>query len=579
MDEQQRNLIIAIALSALVFVGWQALMGKRVPHTPIQSTATVAGPAAPPASPVAASPVAAIPPVPRVEATDTLADAPRIRIDTPRLKGSLSLAGGRIDDLLLADYYETVDHQKQVTLLSPAGSANPYFVEFGWTPQDPAIQVPTARTVWTAASDHPLTPDSPVTLTWDNGAGLVFERTVSVDANYLFKIVEKVTNHGTGAVVLRPFGTVVRVNPPTTKEAFGPSPSVAGVFNGALEEVNYKDLADKGTAEYQGKGGWVGMNDRYWLVTAVPPSDETVAVVLRDAKSSGVDRYSAEYLASPALIAPGATAEQASELFAGAKEQRLLDEYQDKAGIEKLDRTVDFGSFYLIARPFSIALDFLGRTVKGLGITGSFGIAILIFNVGLKIILFPLQDRSFHQMARMRDLQPKIAQLKERFGDDREKFATAQMELFRREKINPASGCLPQLVQIPIFFALYRVLVTSIEMRQAPFYGWVHDLSAPDPTSIFNLFGLIPWAPPAFLMIGAWPLLYGASLYLQQKMTPTPTTDPTQQRIMTMMPFIFLFVFRSFPVGLMIYYVWNNLLTVGQMALIRRRAARRLAQA
>ena len=572
MEDQQRNLIIAIALSALVFVGWQALMGKRVQHapTPVASEQTAPAPTAAPVPPGA--------PVPRADTSDALPDAPRLKIDTPRLKGSISLAGGRIDDLVLSDYYETVEHKTPVTLLSPAGSATPYFVEFGWTAQDGAVAVPTSKTVWTAASDHPLTPDSPVVLTWDNGAGLVFERTISVDANYLFKIVQKATNHGASPVVLRPYGTVVRVNPPTIKEAFGPSPSVAGVFNDALEEVSYKDLAEKGTRDYQSRGGWVGMNDRYWLVAAAPPADETIAAAMHDAKSDSVDRYSAEYQGPPDLIAPNATAEETSQLFAGAKEQRLLDQYEEKNGITRLDRTVDFGSFYLIAKPFSAALAYIGQKLKGFGIVGSFGIAILVFNVGLKIILFPLQDRSFHQMARMRDLQPKIAQLKERFGDDREKFATAQMELFRREKINPASGCLPQLAQIPIFFALYRVLVTSIEMRQAPFYGWVHDLSAPDPTTIFNLFGLVPFTPPAVLMIGAWPILYGLSLFLQQKMTPTPTTDPTQQRIMMAMPLIFLFVFKSFPVGLMIYYVWNNLLTIGQMALIRRRAARRKAQ-
>jgi len=569
MEQQQRNLIIAIALSALVFVGWQALFGKR-PINPPHQPAAVTGPAAPTVAPTPAAPATR---------TETLAEAPRIRIETPRLKGSLSLAGGRIDDLVLTDYYETVAHEKQVTLLSPAGSPAPYYVEFGWTAQEPAASVPTAQTVWTAAGDRPLTPDSPVTLTWDNGAGLSFERTISVDQNYLFTITQKVTNHGTAPVILRPYGTVVRLNPPTTQEAFGPAPSVAGVFNGALEEVSYKDLAEKGAVDFQAKGGWIGMNDKYWLVTAVPPRDETIAATLRDAKAEASNRYSAEYQASPELIQPGATAASVSMVFAGAKEQKLLDEYEKTAGIERLDRTVDFGSFYLIAKPFSIALDAIGGYLKGFGIVGSFGIAILVFNVILKIFLFPLQDRSFHQMARMRDLQPKIAALKERFGDDKEKLGTAQMELFKREKINPASGCLPMLVQIPIFFALYRVLVTSIEMRQAPFYGWVHDLSSPDPTSLFNLFGLIPWSPPHFLMIGVWPLLYGGTMYLQQKMTPTPMSDPTQARIMTMMPLIFTFFFAGFPAGLMIYYSWNNILTIGQMALIRKRAARRQAAA
>ena len=511
-------------------------------------------------------------PAARPEQTDALRQASRIPIETPRLTGSLSLAGGRIDDLVLSDYFETPRHEKHVTLLAPAGSANPFFVEFGWAAEG-GTPVPDARSIWTGDGGQKLTPETPVTLTWDNGAGLIFTRTISVDRNYLFTVRQTVTNRGATAAALRPYGVIVRPDPPVVKASFGPSPSLASYFGAGLDEVGYADLAKEGTIEHQATGGWVGVNDKYWLVTAVPPKDQPMALTLRDIKSGASNRYSVEYQGNPQALPPGASLEVVSLVFAGAKEQNLLAGYEQSAGIDKLERTVDFGWLYIVAKPFFLALDFIAKHV------GNFGIAILIFNVLLKIILFPLQDRSFHQMARMKDLQPKIAALKERFGDDKEKMAAAQMELFKKEKINPASGCLPVLVQIPIFYALYRVLSTSIEMRQAPFFGWIHDLSAPDPTNIFTLFGLVPWGPPAFLTLGVWPLIYGGTMFLQQRMTPTPTTDPAQARIMLMMPLIFMFFFAQAPAGLTIYYSWNAVLTIAQMALIRRRSERRKAVA
>jgi YidC/Oxa1 family membrane protein insertase len=559
--KDQRNLILAVVLSALVLIGYSFLQPKRITNPPPPA------PTAPAAPAIAASPAA------EVERGDVLAAAPRIPIETPRLHGSLSLAGGRIDDLVLNDYYETVEHKKQVTLLSPAGTADPYYVEFGWTAEGNP-PVPDNHTVWAAAADQKLTPTTPVTLTWDNGAGLKFTRVISVDPNYLFTISQTVTNTGGATVALRPYGEIIRPNPPSEKQSFGASPTIAGYYGSGLDEESYKDLAKEGVKTHEATGGWVGMNDKYWLVNIMPPKDMAATITLRDRKSGGADRYSAEFQAGPESVAPGASLASVSLMFAGAKEQGILEAYEDADGMQKLERTIDFGWLYFLAKPFSIAIHFIAQNV------GNFGIAILIFNVILKIILFPLQDRSFHQMARMRDLQPKIAALKERFGDDREKMATAQMELFKKEKINPAAGCLPLFAQLPIFYALYRVLSTTIEMRQAPFFGWIHDLSAPDPTTIFNLFGLIPWTPPAFLpALGVWPLIYGGTMYLQQKMTPTPTTDPTQAKIMAFMPLIFMFFFLNFPAGLTIYYSWNAVLTIGQMALIRRRSARRQAVA
>jgi YidC/Oxa1 family membrane protein insertase len=559
--KDQRNLILAVVLSALVLIGYSFLQPKRIANP------TPPAPTSPAAPAVAESPAA------EVERGDVLAEAPRIPIETPRLHGSLSLAGGRIDDLILNDYYETVEREKQVTLLSPAGTADPYYVNFGWT-ADGNLPVPDNHTVWAAAGDQKLTPTTPVTLTWDNGAGLKFTRVISVDSNYLFTISQIVTNDGAATVSLKPYGEIVRMNPPSEKQSFGAAPTLAGYYGSGLDEVSYKDLTKEGAITHQMTGGWVGMNDKYWLVDVAPPRDLPAALVLNDLKSGGGNRYSVEYRGESRVLAPGASLRSDSLMFAGAKEQNLLADYEEADGMPKLERTIDFGWLYPLAKPFFIAIHFIAGQV------GNFGIAILIFNVILKIILFPLQDRSFHQMARMRDLQPKIAALKERFGDDREKMAAAQMELFKKEKINPAAGCLPLFAQLPIFYALYRVLSTTIEMRQAPFFGWIHDLSAPDPTTIFNLFGLIPWTPPAFLpVLGVWPLIYGGTMYLQQKMTPTPTTDPTQAKIMAFMPLIFMFFFLNFPAGLTIYYSWNAVLTIGQMALIRRRSARRQAVA
>lgn len=557
MQEDQRNLFLAIALSAVLIFGYEFTLGRH--H--------VANPP-PPAPTAPAAPTIANSPAAQAQRTEVLAEAPRIKIDTPKLHGTVSLAGGRIDDLVLANYYETIEKQKLVTLLSPAGSADPYFVEFGFT-ADNGAAVPTAQTVWTQSGEQTLTPATPITMTWDNGAGLVFSRTISVDNNYLFTIKQTVANNGSTAVTLHPYGTIVRtIAPIDTSAGGGASPTLAGYYGNGLDEITYKDLVKKGEIDNQATGGWIGMNDKYWLVAAVPSKTQPAALTLRGKEGE----YTAGYRMADIQVAPGATSEVATSLIAGAKEQEVLERYQDEGSIPNLEKTIDFGWLYILAKPFFLGIHYIALEV------GNFGIAILIFNVFLKIILFPLQDRSFHQMARMRDVQPKIAELKEKFGDDREKMATAQMELFKKEKINPASGCLPILIQLPIFYALYRVLSTTIEMRQAPFFGWIHDLSAPDPTTVFNLFGLIPWTPPHFLMLGVWPLIYGLTMYLQQKMTPmAPSTDPTQARVMAMMPLIFMFLFAQFPAGLTIYYSWNAVLTMGQMALIRHRSDKRKA--
>jgi len=562
--QDQRNLILAIALSLAVLIGYDVLMPKRPVHHPQPAPATVTQTAPQSAAPEAAKPAG--------EHAQALAEAPRIKIETPKLHGSLSLAGGRIDDLVLSTYYETIAHEKQVTLLSPAGSPEAFFVEFGWA-ADGAAKVPTAQTVWSAASDRTLTPETPVTLTWDNGDGLVFTRTISVDRDFLFTIKQSVANHGTAPVALKPYSTIVRAHaPPETQSGGGASPSIAGFYGSGLEEVSYKELDKQGTINHQLTGGWVGMNDKYWLVATVPAKDQPTALTLHGS-SGGTDDITAGDQGGDVSVAPGATVETSSMVFAGAKEQNVLANYEATLGISKLERTIDFGWLYLIAKPFFLGIHYIAQNV------GNFGVAILIFNVILKIILFPLQDRSYHQMARMREIQPKINALKEKFGDDREKMATAQAELFKKEKINPLSGCLPILLQLPIFYALYRVLSTTIEMRQAPFFGWIHDLSAPDPTTVFNLFGLIPWTPPHFLMLGVWPLVYGATMFLQQAMTPQPTVDPTQQRVMLMMPLVFMFFFAQFPAGLTIYYSWNAVLSIGQMSLIRYRSAQRQAVA
>ena len=536
------------------------------PATP--GPATNSAPPAPAASgnvPGAAAPGAV--PAHAVETRETaLAEQPRVKMVTPRLHGSVDLLGARLDDLTLATYHETVDPKSpEVVLLSPPGTQDPYLAEFGWVAGSPDVKVPGRQTRWTE-TDGPLTPDHPVTLTWDNGQGLVFTRTISVDKDYMFTLHEGVRNNGTIPVKLLPYGLISRTGTPHVAGYYILHEGLIGYLGGSLQEVKYSSLTPGTPIDYTSHGGWLGFTDKYWLTSLVPPQDEAIRARFTHTVDDGVDRYQADYLGPEVTVAPDATASSSARFFAGAKEVNLLDAYKD-SGIPLFDRAIDFGWFYFLTKPIFLILQFFYE------ILGNFGLAILLLTLCVKLIFFPLANKSYNAMSKMKLLQPEIQKLRERFPDDKARQQQEMMALYKRVGANPLAGCLPIVIQIPVFFALYKVLFVTIEMRHAPFFGWIHDLSAPDPTSFANLFGLLPFAPPAILMIGAWPLIMGLTMFLQQKLNPQPV-DPVQARMFMLLPIVFTYMLAAFPAGLVIYWAWNNLLSIAQQwAIMHRRGA------
>ncbi len=501
---------------------------------------------------------------------EALAESTRITIDTPSLHGSVALTGARLDDLTLVKYHETVDPTSpEVTLFSPVGGPDAYWAEFGWLAQDQSVKVPTNDTVW-QTSDRELTPGSPLNLTWDNGEGLVFQRTVSIDENYMFTVTQSVTNNSGSQVTLFPYGLVKRYGTPETLGFYILHEGLIGVFDETLTEIDYDDVVDEddGMLNYTSTSGWIGITDKYWLAALVPDQTQPFdGRFVHNLRSGDIDTYQADFLRGGIAIPAGGTAEVTDHLFAGAKVVTLLDAYAETLNIPLFDRAVDFGWFYFLTKPIFFVLLFFRDLL------GNFGLAILLLTVVIKLIFFPLANKSYKAMSKMRKLAPEMKRLRERYKDDKQKMQQELMAMYKKEKVNPASGCLPILIQIPVFFALYKVLFVTIEMRHAPFYGWISDLSAPDPTSILNLFGLLPFAPdylPALVSIGAWPLLMAATMYLQMKISPQPP-DPMQARIFMLMPIFFIFIFNTFPAGLVIYWTWNNLLSIAQQWFIMKR--------
>ncbi len=571
----QKNLILAIVISVAILFGFhffyelprqRAIQEDLERQRALQAETIQASESAPAVGadlPTATTLPAPVAPT-QAEAVST---GERIKIDTPRLHGTVNLRGGRIDDLTLADYKVTQDDDSpEVVLLSPSATARPYFAEFGWIPagDTPASALPGPSTDWTATGGA-LTPDSPVTLTWDNGQGLVFERVVSVDRDYMFTVTQRVRNTTDRAVSLAPYGRVQRVGTPTLSGFFILHEGPIGVLDGVLREYEYEELRDEGQPFTEATtGGWIGFTDKYWLVSLIPDPAAPVDVRLFHQAQAGLDAYQIDYRSQVQTVQPGGSYETTHRLFAGAKQVSILDAYENDLGVTRFSYAVDWGWFYFLTKPFFYGLDFLGR------LFGNFGIGILVFTVFLRLVFFPLANKQYESMAKMKKLQPKMEELKKRYGDDRQRFSEGMMLLYKQEKVNPLSGCLPILLQIPVFFALYKVLFVTIEMRHAPFFGWIQDLSAPDPTSLFNLFGLIPWDPPTILMIGVWPLLMGFTMWLQMKLNPAQP-DPIQQKIFMILPFVFTFMMASFPAGLVIYWTWSNILSILQQWVIMRR--------
>ncbi|MGA2638626.1 membrane protein insertase YidC [Methylocella sp.] len=587
MTADSKNLYLAIGLSCLVIVGWSYFFAPkpdraRVAEIQRQAAQTQAAPGEAPAGAPAGAPVSlprdlapadAAAPKTRAEA---LAASPRVKIDTPALSGSLALKGARLDDVALKAYRETTNPSSpNIVLFSPAGAPDAYYAEAGFlAASGETLALPRADTLWQADRDT-LTPQTPVTLTYDDGQGLVFHRQIAVDDRYMFAIKDSVENKSDKPVTLAPYALVARQGLPKTANYAVLHEGFVGVIgDGGVEEIKYDKIEkeDGAAKTFSGVGGWLGFTDKYWAATVIPDQKAPIEARFSAGLSpSGQKSYRADFAGAAQTLAPGASTEVMSRVFAGAKEVETLDRYQVDPGIKKFDLLIDWGWFYFITRPMFRLLHFLYR------LTGNFGVAILIATVIVKGLFFPLANKSYLSMAKMKAVAPQIAAIRDKYPDDKMKQQQETMALYKRDKINPVSGCLPMLIQIPVFFALYKVLFVTIEMRHAPFFGWIKDLSAPDPTNVFTLFGLIPWDPTQlpvfghFLALGIWPVLMGISMFVQMKANPEPS-DPTQKQIFTWMPVIFTFTLGTFPSGLVIYWTWNNILSVAQQTLIMKKA-------
>jgi YidC/Oxa1 family membrane protein insertase len=576
-----KNVFLAIVLSALVIFGWQYFIATPQMKAEQARQAQLAKQEKKPQNASAAAPGAA-PNIPGMSATNLhlsreaalKAGGPRVAIETPMLDGSILLKGGKIDDLRLRTYHETTDPQSpEIVLLAPKSTDYPYFAEFGWVggPSSSNQPMPDDNSQWTQQGAGALSPGHPVTLSWDNGHGLIFTRTIAVDDKYMFTVTDQVKNSAGGPETLYPFAYVAREGTPKATGNLALHIGFVGIVDGSLKETKYSAFKDSGTPPqtFSSTGGWVGITDQYWMTAVVPPQGENFSGAFLGSDSGGAKAYQANYRLSARSLRPGATVSATHRLYAGAKVVDILRFYQDKQGIGHFDQAVDWGDWlWVFTRPIFWLLDTFYKWL------GNFGLAILMLTVVVKLVFFPLANATARSSAKMKKVQPELERLKKQNADDPQKLQAAMMELYKREKINPLSMCLPMLIQIPVFFSLYKVLYVTIEMRQAPFFGWVHDLSAQDPTSILNLFGLLPYHIPAFvpayLSIGIWPILYGMTQWVQTKLNP-PAPDPVQAKMFAFMPLIFTFMFATFPVGLVIYYCWNNLLTIIQQWYIMHR--------
>jgi len=582
--DNNRNVFIAIALSLAILLGWQYFVAgprieaQRQQQEVSQQSETPAKPDTPgaPAAGEAAAPAGPAPQAPPTESAEAGAptataedqpaeEAPRLAIETPALQGSINLRGGRIDELFLKRYHETTDPKSpMIELFRPAGGATSYYAEFGWVAGEGGPGVPDGNTVWQSDSET-LTPDSPVTLFWENGQGLIFQRTISVDENYMFTVTQSVGNTTGEPVTLYPYGLISRHGQPQTTGFYILHEGPIGVFGeDGLREVDYSDLDEETITPPKVNDGWLGITDKYWASALIPAGEQAFQGRFLRSESGSVPTYQADYLSDPVTVPAGQTASNETRLFAGAKVVQLLNSYETNLGVDRLNLLIDWGWFYFLTKPMFQVIDFLFRFL------GNFGLAILAVTVLVKLVFFPLANKSYASMSKMKKLQPQIKKLQERHKDDKAAMQKEMMELYKREKINPLAGCWPVLIQIPVFFSLYKVLFVTIEMRHAPFFGWIQDLSAPDPTNIFTLFGLLPYDAPAFLHLGIWPLIMGITMFVQMRMNPQPP-DKTQQMLFNWMPVIFTFMLATFPAGLVIYWAWNNFLSALQQGLIMRK--------
>ena len=590
-------MILAVVLSVSIMIGYQVFFAPSPP--PVDAIAPVASgaPSAPstpaaPAQPAAPS-TASAPGVPAAPGISQPAPLPgqsivpagspaaaaardkvlrsvkRVRIESSRLSGSISLTGARIDDLTLKDYRETIEPGSDfIKLLNPIGTGSAYYATFGWAAANGAKNlVPPRDAVWTA-NRATLTPEVPVTLSWTSPEGITFRQLFELDANYMFTVTQSVANATAAPVTVFPFGQVLREGTPETTDFYILHEGLMGVFDGVLKEIDYDDIQESRVVKQKSTGGWIGITDKYWLTALIPDQGAAINGEFRDDTVNKSDNYQVNFISEAVTIAAGGAAETQSRLFAGAKEARLMNAYRDDLKIARFDLAIDWGWFEFLTKPIFFALEYFNQFL------GNMGLSILLLTVLIKLAFFPLANKSYKAMSKMKMLQPEMMKLRERFSDDKARLNKEMMGLYKREKANPASGCLPILPQIPVFFALYKVVFISIEMRHAPFFGWIKDLSAKDPATLLTGFGFFTWDMPEYLEIidiGVWPIIMGVTMYAQQKLNPPPP-DPTQAKIFMFLPFIFTIMLARFPSGLVIYWAWNNLLSVAQQYVIMRRA-------
>ncbi|HEY5722563.1 MAG TPA: membrane protein insertase YidC [Allosphingosinicella sp.] len=553
---EQRNMILAIALSAIVLFGWGIVTEYFFPTANPPATRIVDGkevPVARPSDVKSTAPAPAAPAAPRDLAT-VRGESPRVAIETPRLRGSINLRGARIDDLVLSTEKVTIKpNSPPVRLFAPQGTADSYYAGFGWTGQ--GVELPGPDTGWTAPQGAKLTPETPVTLTWPNRTGQIFEIRLAVDKDYLFTAEQRVTNRGTGAVAVRPYSLISRAKASKDPDTWTLHVGPVGVFNGVANyDWGFEDLVEEGERDFASTGGWIGFGDAYWLAAVVPDQRSRVDAAFIPPTETGGFRAIA--YVDNAVVAPNTATAARSSLFAGAKEIKLLDRYTASLGTP-LEQAIDWGWFEWFMKPIFKLLNWLFAQL------GNFGLAIIGLTLIVRLLMFPVAQKQFKSFAGMRVLQPKMKALQERYKDDKPRLQQEMLKLYQEEKVNPMAGCLPILIQIPIFYALYKVLLLAVEMRHQPFILWIKDLSAPDPLTPVNLFGYLPWDPPGFLALGVLPILLGVTMWLQFKLNPPPA-DPVQQQVFAFMPWVLMFVMAPFAAGLQLYWTVNNILTILQ---------------
>jgi YidC/Oxa1 family membrane protein insertase len=557
---ENRNVIIAVILSTAILIGWSMyfentdeaqrkrleIQGKTETQTNIQKPETPQ--------------TGKVNPIKAISRSDALKESDRVFIENSNLSGSISLRGALIDDIILKNYRETLDKSsKPIVVLSPKKSEDGYFVESGWATTKSDVKVPDNNSVWQIREGKKLTPTSPVTLEWNNREGVVFSKKIELDDKYLFKITETIRNEKSKTIELFHYSQITKNTKPNTENFYILHEGLIGVVDKNLKEETYSTI-EKEKKTYTGKSGWFGITDKYWMSAIIPESGKSFK-----GEYSFANSYKANFIISePTIANPQKSTSNTLKIFIGAKEVYPIDNYTEKEKIDRFDLSIDWGWFYFITKPLFFVIDYIFKIV------GNFGVAIIILTLLVRILFFPLNNYSFKSMAKMKVLQPEMLRIKELYKDDMKRTQQEMMALYKREKVNPLSGCLPILVQIPIFFAVYKMLFVTLEMRHAPFFGWIKDLSAADPTTIFNLFGLIPWNPPSFLMIGVWPILMGITMYFQMKLNPTPP-DPIQAKIFAFFPLIMTVMLATFPSGLVVYWTVSNVLTMAQQYYIMKK--------